>query len=398
MSISARVARPAAALGAPGKPRRFIPALPTLDPRLLLSRQREATVFPLDRLRAPGRQLFYLARAGVFHAVSHLVGPRGGTVLMPAYHHGVEVEAVRATGVRLLFYRVDAQMQVDLDDLAAKMRLPNVRLVYVTHYVGFPQPVDDVRRLGNETGLPLLEDCALALLSCHSSGRPLGSTGEAAVFSLYKSLPVPHGGVLVSASTPTVTVRRPRLTSTLHHLAGSLLSHLELTGGRPGAWVRAVSRATAHSTIDAVAETVKTGTQHLRPIELSLGASALVSALLPQFDLPTVALRRRRNYTRLAERLRGVVPVIGDPLPDGACPLFLPVRVQDKPAVLRTLRSHGIEAIDFWGTQDPACPAEAFPEVAALRREVVELPIHQSLDDAAIDFVAACTREAVARA
>jgi hypothetical protein len=62
------------------------------------------------------------------------------------------------------------------------------------------------------------------------------------------------------------------------------------------------------------------------------------------------------------------------------------------------LRAHGIEAIDFWGRHTTACSAELFPEVVALRREVLELPIHQSLDDDAIDFVAASTLEAVARA
>jgi hypothetical protein len=177
-----------------------------------------------------------------------------------------------------------------------------------------------------------------------------------------------------------------------------VLSHFELVGGEVGAYVRVLTRGAARATIDTVIDTVRTGTQHLSPVELGLGASWLVPALLLRFDLPTIAQRRRHNFSRLAERLRGVLPIIGDPLPPGACPLFLPVRVTNKPQMHSMLRAHGIEAIDFWGRHTTACSAELFPEVVALRREVLELPIHQSLDDDAIDFVAASTLEAVARA
>ena len=42
-------------------------------------------------------------------------------VLMPAYHHGVEVEAVRRTGAEVVFYRVDRAWNADLDDVEAKI-------------------------------------------------------------------------------------------------------------------------------------------------------------------------------------------------------------------------------------------------------------------------------------
>jgi dTDP-4-amino-4,6-dideoxygalactose transaminase len=42
----------------------------------------------------------------------------------------------------------------------------------------------------------LVEDCALALFSNFADGRPIGSKGEASVFSFSKSLATPHGGAL----------------------------------------------------------------------------------------------------------------------------------------------------------------------------------------------------------
>src|SRR5947209_5410840 len=83
--------------------RLFIPSLPTLDPTLLAPSLEPARrpLFPLDRLTSPATQLFYLARAGVHHTIKHWLDGKPGVVLMPAYHHGVEVEAVRAAGAEI---------------------------------------------------------------------------------------------------------------------------------------------------------------------------------------------------------------------------------------------------------------------------------------------------------
>jgi dTDP-4-amino-4,6-dideoxygalactose transaminase len=377
-------------------PYQFTPSLPTLDPTLLLPTLEplRPPLFPLDQRHT---QLFYLARAGVFHAISHFLG-HGGTVLMPAYHHGVEVEAVRATGARITFYRVDDRMRVDLDDLSTKMLLPDVRVVYVTHYAGFAQPVRDVRDLCDQLDLPLFEDCALSLLSRDVHGRPLGSTGDAAVFCLYKTLPVPHGGVLIAPRVPEALRSSPPIASTLHHAAGLMLSHIERRGGTVGRLLRDWARRAGRATVDEVVETVKTGTQHLGALDLELGASKLVEHLLPRFDLEMVVVRRRRNFRRLAEQLREHVHVVGDPLAPGVCPLFLPIRVHDKRELMQFLHAHGVDAIDFWSGHDPACNPNEFPEVMALRREILELPIHQSLDDEAVDFVARVVKHALAHA
>jgi perosamine synthetase len=112
-----------------------------------------------------------------------------------------------------------------------------------------------------------------------------------------------------------------------------------------------------------------------------------------------VVVRRRRNFARLAAALDGVVEVVEAPLPPHACPLFVPVRITDreKRAVMQALHARGIDAIDFWST-GAGDDADAFPEVAALRRQILELPCHQSLDDDAIDLVAHAVKQVLAHA
>jgi dTDP-4-amino-4,6-dideoxygalactose transaminase len=366
----------------------FLPSLATLDPQLLLPTLEppRPARFPLDQLGTPNAHLFYLARAGVFHAVRHFAA--GGRVLMPAYHHGVEVEAAYATGATLEFYRVDANMMIDVEDILRRAKKKDAKVIYVTHFVGFAQPLDEILSLCRERNLKLIEDCALALFSRDRSGAPLGARGDAGVFCLYKSLPVPHGGLLVGRALPTPTVKAAPLGSTLHHMTGQLLSHLELRAPALGRPIRSAMRRFAHATVDQVVENVQTGTLHLLPYELELGASPLVSHICRRLDLEMVVVRRRRNFRRLAEQLEGIFEVIGAPLAPGVCPLFLPIRVRDKPRLLKALHARDIDAIDFWGRGE-----SEFAEVSALRREILELPCHQSLDDEDIDRVARAVKE-----
>jgi len=370
-------------------------ALPTLPVTALAPRftPPRPLPFPLDRLDTDAR-LYYLARNGIYHGLRALGVGAGDAVLMPSYHHGVEVEAVRATGAAVRFYRVDRRMRADLDDVARLAGDRAVRALYITHYIGFAQPIADARAIARARGLLLVEDCALALFARDETGRPLGNGADLAVFCLYKSLPVPHGGVAVSRA-PLPSLPSPPLGATLHHVGGSLLARGEIAGGAVGRWARHLARRFSRAVVDKVVDNVQTGTQHLDPRELAFGGSPLTRRLLGRIDAVRVATRRRRNYARLLDRLGDGARVPTGALPPGAVPLFLPVAVEDRASALRRLASRGIEAIDFWSFGDPACDEARFPDARWLRRHVIEVPLHQDLDDEAVDAVAEAVKEVV---
>ncbi len=374
---------------------RFVPALPTLWPQMLTASARGAPAFPFE---APGARFYYFGRNAVW-TLARILRLDQGEVLAPAYHHGVEIEALVDAGASVRFYGVGPKMQVEPDEVA-RLITPRTRALYFIHYLGFPGPARELRTLADAHGLPLVEDCALALLS-RDGDRPLGTFGDAAVFSIYKTLPVPNGGVLVlSGSRPQglPTPPEPPMLSTLSHLASALLQNLELRAGALGRLLRQAVRGLGKLTVStAKIERVATGTQHFNRAHADLGMSALTRRIALAQDFASIVERRRRNFFLLLGHLRDVAPPVFAELPPGVCPLFYPLRVEDKAGVQSRLAARGIETVDFWRYGHPACLPGEFPDVDALRRTILEVPIHQDLTPAAMTALAEAVRDAVKR-
>jgi dTDP-4-amino-4,6-dideoxygalactose transaminase len=373
--------------------RRWVPCLPTLWPSMLVPRLAPAAgPFPLA---APRTRRYYFARNAVFHGV-RLLGLQGGEVVVPAYHHGVEVEALEAAGVVPRFARVDARMRLDLEDVERRIG-PRTRALYVIHYAGFPQPMDDLVALARRHGLRVVEDCALALLS-RDGDVPLGSRGDLGVFCLYKTVPVPNGGILaVNGDGPLPAEPEPApLVSTLSHAVGGLLANGAVRLGEVGVslrdGLRTANRAVRRGT---GARPVSTGTRHFDPAAAGLGMSPLSAVVLRNLDYEAIVAARRRNWFLLLGRLRDVSPPIFSELPPGVCPLFYPFATDAKRPLQQKLAARGIETVDFWRTHHPSCPEGAFPEVDGLRRRVLELPLHQDLSPEDMAYVARAVEESL---
>ena len=379
-------------------PRRAVPCMPTVWPHMLLPRRASPPVFPFDQ---PQLRYRYFARNAVWDA-AQLLGLAGKEVLIPAYHHGVELETLLAAGVKPVFFRVDSQMRCDFDDARRKLT-PGIAALYLIHYAGFPQDQAAARQLADFAGVPLIEDCALSLLS-RAGQVPLGATGDVSVFCLYKTLPVPNGGALLvrgrqlrEDSTHLADVESPPLVSTASHLAGSLLSNLELRLGPSGQRVRQAMRSLSRWAVDRGGiERVSTGTQHFDLRSVRLGMSFASQAIIRNQDYPAIVERRRRNYFLLYAALRDIAPPVTGELTSGVCPLFYPIRTRNKKQAMAQLLARGVETVDFWRVRHPAVSVGEFPEVDALRAEVLELPVHQDLSPADAEHVAASVREVLA--
>jgi hypothetical protein len=252
-----------------------------------------------------------------------------------------------------------------------------------------------MKQLAEKHSLPLIEDCALSLFS-RDGDRPLGVTGDVAIFCLYKVLPVPHGGALVingPGGSGLPELLPPPLSCTLSLLSSSLLRNVALRGGKAGRRLRQAALGLGKRSLRAAnLKPVLTGTQHFDRAHLGLGISRLSRQIVLGQDVERIIASRRRNYLFLLEALRDLSAPIFPTLPEGVVPLFYPMLVQDNRATVARLVARGIEAVDFWRDFHPACPAAEFPEVARLRTSMMEVPCHQDLSLATLEKVAANIR------
>lgn len=373
-------------------PSQFLPALPTLNPLMFLrppirageTGAEESDLFPFDH---PGWKPFFYGRNAVWHSMKLFAIQRGDRVLMPIYHHGVEVEAILASGAEVDFFRIHPDLTADLSDIRAKLN-ERTRVLYIIHYLGFPQPVDELARFAREHGLKLVEDCALALFSSFA-GKWLGSAGDAAIFSLHKTLPVPNGGGLLvndPALFGEIETVAPPLASTMSRTMSSALDHVRLRMPGAGAVVSATARGLGRGLIrKANIERTPVGGAVFDATKAGWGMSEISRLVIDRSDAERIVSKRRENYLLLA-RLLGEHAWLPN-LPEGVCPLFFPLWVEEKEPVIKTLARFGIEAVNFWLIPHSKVPAGDVV-TDSLRQHLLELPCHQDLDPEHVHYVA----------
>src|SRR3954453_17398281 len=162
-------------------------------PATLYARRPGALPAPLD---ARACRVYAYARQGLWHGLrAHGLGP-GDKVLVPAYHHGAEVEVLAALGVEMRFYDATDDLQPDESELPAALD-PSVRSLYVIHHLGFGQDVARWRRWCDERGLLLVEDVAMAW-PAQRGGEALGALADIAIFSPWKLFGLGDAGAVTA--------------------------------------------------------------------------------------------------------------------------------------------------------------------------------------------------------
>jgi dTDP-4-amino-4,6-dideoxygalactose transaminase len=345
--------------------------------------------FPMN---APGAVAFYRARNAIYHLFRELVARKPGlTVLAPDYNSGNEILALRAAGARIRYCRVDRRMQMDPDDAERICREERVDLVYVIHYVGWPQPMAPIVDLCRRREMLLVEDCALSLLSETPDG-PLGSFGDWSVFCLYKTLPLPNGSLLVQnreriEALEHLPLRDAGSASVAGRTAELLVQRIRGRVNGVGAALQAVKRGMGRVAGAFDVQRANVGDIGFNLDEVDLAMSRVSQRLLGHLDMREIRRRRVENYRLLDAQLDAGVERVFASLPDGVCPLFFPIVVPDKHAAAIALQHRGVDALEFWNESMDG-GTEMGPDARFMRAHVLELPIHQDLTPAQIRYVA----------
>lgn len=354
--------------------------------------------FPFD---ASGRLAFYRARNAIYHLCRALVEHHGSlTVLVPDYNSGNEILALRAAGARLHYYPIGRRMQLDPEAVERLCARHHPDVLYVIHYVGWPQPMAPLVDLCRRRGMLLIEDCALSLLS-ETEGRPLGSFGDWSVFCLYKTLPLPNGALLVQNGTRLASLERLPLrdagsASVVGRTAELVVQRLRGRARLTGAALLAMKRGLGRAAGALDVRRANVGDIGFALDEVDLAMSAVSTRLLERLDCAAIRRARVENYQRLDAELDPAVLRVFPRLPDGVCPLFFPILVPDKQAAARALQQRGIDALEFWN-ESVESGEEMSDDARFLRAHVLELPIHQDLTPRHLAYMARQVAEVCGR-
>src|ERR1051326_607646 len=378
----------------------YISAWPVLNPASVFKRAGAPIPFPLG---SSSSAYFYVARNGIYHLMKSLVsdvgvpaGSKGAApkrepgVLVPDYHHGNEIYALKAAGTKLRYYPVKKNLDVDLDAIAELCDVePKPLALYLTHFIGWPQPVNEIQTLCKRKNLILNEDCALSFLS-EFEGRPLGTFGAYAVFCLYKTVPVPNGGVLVSNNVVNPGATSVRPCSAVSVTGPSIDLILRWIRSRNEFFGRALltaKRAIGRALTGAKVRRIPVGNTGFDISNVNAGMSPICHTLLGRFGYQEIKEIRRRNFWIVERLLRGNVALLDKTLSDGVCPLVFPLLVKDKKVAATALAARGIETVEFWNSGDPQSHRPG-SSAEFLRRHLLELPIHQDVTPEAAEYAA----------
>ena len=137
--------------------------------------------------------------------------PEGAEVITTPLSFAATAQAIAWCGLRPVFADVEPESLTLCPKAVAAAITPRSAAILPVHFLGVPADVDGLGRLAQAAGLWLLYDAAHAF-GVQYQGRPIGSFGDAAAFSLHatKILHCGEGGYLVTRAAMAPALRRMR--------------------------------------------------------------------------------------------------------------------------------------------------------------------------------------------
>jgi len=138
-------------------------------------------------------------RMGFFHLMQTLGIGNGDEVILQGATCSVMVNAVMRTGATPVFADIDANTYGSSTESTKICITPATRMIVAQHSFGIPCDIESIAKLSKESGVFLLEDCALSLGST-VKGIAIGNFGDAALFSTDHGKPLNTltGGLIYS--------------------------------------------------------------------------------------------------------------------------------------------------------------------------------------------------------
>jgi len=313
-------------------------------------------------------------RTGLKLVAQILKASSNGSCLLPSYLCSSMIRPFDDEGAVVEFYRVNADLTIDVEDLESRVRSTRPSSVLFVNYFGFPvsdREAETLRRIKQHCWV--IEDCAHGSLI--ERGDPIvGGIGHFVVTSFRKYLPVPDGGLVINwTDLPMPQLPAPTGSFVRHRVLAKSLRHEYLHGG-----LDQPELEDAYLSLFSAAETRLDSDVPMHAM------SAISERLMSAMDVPAVMDCRRRNYNFLLQAFNELpllktvgIPIRTD-LPDGVSPLVFPIRVNEtkRDLLRRELASCRVFCPIHWPL--PSDISEnRYPEAYELSRQILGLPIDQ---------------------
>jgi dTDP-4-amino-4,6-dideoxygalactose transaminase len=276
---------------------------------------------------------------------------------------------------------------LNIDPAAIEARItPRTKALLPVHYAGQACRMDEILAIGQRHSLRIIEDAATAAGATYK-GRPIGSLGDATVFSFYaiKNMTTGEGGIVTTDD------------ATLAEKVASLRNH----GLDSSAWNRYAKEGRPFYTV------TEPGFKYpFTDLQASLGLGQL--ARLTEFNARRAQLAER--YTRLF----AAIPEVETPAvrPDAGCNWHLYVirlRLErlriDRDSFIDELKARGIgTAVHYYPVHYHTYYRERFgfqkgdyPVAEREFERLISLPLFPRMNDTDVDRVVEAVMEIVAR-
>jgi perosamine synthetase len=348
------------------------------------------------------RLQFFWARNAIYHGLRLMGISPSAKVLVPAYLCKAAIQPIEACGGEPTFYAVHRDCGPDFTDLESKID-DRTRVVMAVHHFGLPRGFDELRRICDRRGVLLLEDCA-HVLQVDPVEEPLGTLGDASVFSWRKFLPLYDGGELLlnhkfQKTATTIRWQHESLLFTLKagkNLLEEMLSK-RLSELAPEGEVESKDYARESNSIQKPKSALHVDRNDPEFLEqhVNFPMSRISRLLFKHVSLAKIAAKRRRNYLYLKGKLSEIpgVRTLDEQLPDAIVPWTFPVFIGESPNTHKTLRELGIPAVSWGGVRHSKFSPREYPAADFLYENLVFLPIHQDLDESGMDLIVAAVKK-----
>ncbi len=340
---------------------------------------------------------FWKGRVALYAILKAMdIGP-GDEVILPGYTCVMNVNPIKYLGAKPVYVDIEPQtFNIDVELLREKIT-QNAKVVIAQHTYGYPCQMDRIMEIAAERGIPVVEDCCLALGSKYK-GRLVGTFGKAAYFSFQWNKPYTTGlGGMAITSDPELadkieTLRAARMSrpsfAEARMLQAQLLVYRLLIYPRTTALAQNAFRyLTKKGAVIGSSSTSEF--EPAMPEDFFKGISAAQARSgLRQLRKLQANIAHRIKMAELYDRLlaeqgrpgRSYDNAVAEPVM-----VRYPVRITEKPRALAEAAKAGVELGSWF--ECPLHPVEtplsaydyelgSCPQAEKAAREVVNLPLH----------------------